>query len=103
MNHPGGEHIPSYVRSRRAAYRALATFRIKAAARDVIAAKVSDILGELPEAYMAGLIAAGDQSGIAGDLIRDIPSYVATDRRREAAGAAVVAAATAIRARTGRA
>ncbi len=89
-------HIPSYIRSKRAAYKALAAYRIAAAERDVIAQKISDTLAGLPRADLPLVIDAGHLGGIAGGVAWMIPSYVPTGRRREAAGAAVAAAAQAI-------
>ncbi len=89
-------HIPSYIRSKRAAYKALAAYRIAAGDRDVIAQKISDTLAELSHDDLPMVIENGMYGGIAGDFTWQIPSYVPTGRRREAAGAAVVAAARAI-------
>ncbi len=89
-------HIPSHVRSKRAAYKALAAYRISATERDEIAQKVSDTLAEVPRDDLPMVIENGMYGGIAGDFTWQIPSYVPTGRRREAAGAAVVAAAQAI-------
>jgi hypothetical protein len=88
--------IPSYIRSKRAAYRALAAYRITAADRDVIAQKISDTLAELGEPELSIVAESGMHGGIASDFAWQIPSHVPTGRRREAAGAAVVAAAQAI-------
>ncbi len=88
-------HIPSHIRSKRAAYKALAAYRISAADRDEIAQKIADTLAELPHDDLPLVIDAGHLGGIAGGVAWMIPSYVPTGRRREAAGAAVTAAARA--------
>ncbi len=89
-------HVPSYIRSKRAAYKALAAYRIAAAVRDEIAQQVSDTLADLSREDLTIVAKAGMYGGIAGDIAWRIPSHVPTGRRREAAGAAVVAAAEAI-------
>ncbi len=89
-------HVPSHIRSKRAAYKALAAYRISAADRDEIAQKISDTLAELRDQDLPNVINAGSHGGIASGFAWMIPSHVPTGRRREAAGAAVVAAAQAI-------
>jgi hypothetical protein len=89
-------HIPSYIRSKRAAYKALAPYRISAAERDTIAQKISDTIAEVPRSDLPLVIEAGLYGGVAAGIAWMIPSHVPTGRRREAAGAAVVAAARAI-------
>ncbi len=89
-------HIPSHIRSKRAAYKALAVYRISAAERGAIAQKISDTLAELGQPELTMVVGFGMYGGIASEFTWQIPSYVPTGRRREAAGAAVVAAAQAI-------
>ncbi len=89
-------HIPSYIRSKRAAYKALAAYRITAADRDEIAQRIADTLAELPEDVLPGLINLGLHSGTASRIAWMIQTHMPTCRRHEAAGAAVVAAARAI-------
>ena len=79
-----------------AAYRALAAFRIPAAERRQFAAKVAVKVRGVPAEGLPNVAALGDMGGIAADLFHDVPLSVSIYRRREVAGAAVVAAAQAL-------
>ncbi|GAA2347482.1 hypothetical protein [Dactylosporangium salmoneum] len=79
-----------------AAYRALAVFRIPAAERREFAAKVAATVANVPTGMLPNVVELGHDGGLAGDLFHDVPLCVSIYKRREAAGAAVVAAARAL-------